>query len=64
MDIVAVSKRLGHSNPAITLRVYSHLFDSRTDDAAAAVIEQALGTMRKHAEETAPEFGSKSGPTA
>jgi integrase len=26
IDIVQVSKRLGHASPAITLNVYSHLF--------------------------------------
>jgi integrase len=28
-DPVFVSSQLGHANPAITLRVYSHLFDAR-----------------------------------
>ena len=28
-DIVAVSRRLGHANPAITLPVYSHAFARR-----------------------------------
>jgi integrase len=42
LDVVAVSKRLGHSNPGITLRVYSHLFDHSADDAAADAIERAL----------------------
>jgi hypothetical protein len=27
-DPVFVSRQLGHANPAITLRVYSHLFDA------------------------------------
>jgi integrase len=41
MDVVAVSKRLGHSKPSITLNAYSHEFDKRrTDDAAVAVIER------------------------
>jgi len=41
MDVVAVSKRLGHSNPGVTLNVYSHEFNKRqADDKAAAVIEQ------------------------
>jgi integrase len=35
VDIVTISKRLGHSKPDITLRVYSHLF--KTDDRKAAV---------------------------
>ena len=41
-DVVSVSRRLGHGNPAITLRVYSHLF-SRNDEAAAKAIDQILG---------------------
>jgi integrase len=27
-DVVSVARQLGHANPAITLRVYAHLFDS------------------------------------
>jgi integrase len=42
VDIVTISKRLGHAKPDITLRVYSHLFN-RTDEAAAAAINAALG---------------------
>ena len=34
VDIVTISKRLGHSKPDITLRVYAHLF--RKDDGKAA----------------------------
>lgn len=42
LDVVAVSRRLGHASPALTLNVYSHLF--RDDDSgAAAAIEAALG---------------------
>jgi integrase len=41
LDVVAVSLRLGHSSPAITLGVYAHLFESK-DDAAAAAIEAAM----------------------
>lgn len=44
LDVVKVSKRLGHSSPAVTLRVYAHLFD-RTDTAAADAIEGALRTL-------------------
>lgn len=46
LDVVSVSRRIGHGSPALTLRVYSHLFaarDAKTRDAAAiAVIENAL----------------------
>jgi integrase len=34
VDIVTISKRLGHAKPDITLRIYAHLF--RKDDAKAA----------------------------
>ena len=37
LDVVAVSRRLGHSNPALTLSVYSHLFVSKDSEAAAAI---------------------------
>lgn len=42
IDVVTVSKRLGHANPAITLKVYAHLFD-QNDSAAADAINAALG---------------------
>lgn len=42
VDIVKISRRLGHGSPAITLSVYSHLFDTR-DDAAAQAIDVAMG---------------------
>jgi integrase len=45
VDIVTISRRLGHSSPDITLRVYSHLFD-KTDTAAADAIEKVLGANR------------------
>ena len=41
VDIVTVSKRLGHGSPAITLGVYAHLFN-RTDALAAQAIEAAM----------------------
>ena len=42
VDIATISARLGHANPAITLRVYSHLFE-QNDSAAADAINAALG---------------------
>jgi integrase len=45
IDIVTISRRLGHANPTVTLRVYAHLF--ATDDSkAAAAINSALGSVR------------------
>ncbi len=37
VDVVAVSRRLGHASPALTLNVYSHLFVSKDSEAAAAI---------------------------
>jgi len=41
VDIVTVSRRLGHGSPAITLSIYAHLFH-KTDASAALAIEGAL----------------------
>jgi integrase len=42
VDIVTISKRLGHANPSVTLATYAHMF--HTDDRkAAAAINAALG---------------------
>lgn len=41
LDVVTVSRRLGHANPTVTLTVYAHLFQ-KTDHTAAAAIEAAL----------------------
>jgi integrase len=41
LDVVSVSRRLGHSNPTVTLGVYAHLFGA-TDERAANVIEAAM----------------------
>ena len=37
LDVVSVSRRLGHANPTITLSVYAHLFTNKDADAAAAM---------------------------
>jgi integrase len=41
IDILTISRRLGHASPSITLSVYGHLFP-QTDDRAAQAIEAAL----------------------
>jgi integrase len=43
LDVVTVSRRIGHSNPSITLNVYSHLFGN-TDEKAAAAVDAALSS--------------------
>ena len=40
LDVLTISRRLGHGSPAITLKVYGHLF--KTDDRAAQIMEAAL----------------------
>lgn len=46
VDIVRISKRLGHADPAITLKIYAHLFRQR-DDKSANAIDTALATLRE-----------------
>jgi integrase len=46
LDVVAVSRRLGHASPTVTLNIYSHLF-VKTDAAAASAIEAALRTSKE-----------------
>jgi integrase len=41
MDVLTISRRLGHGSPTVTLTVYGHLF-ANTDDRAAALVEAAL----------------------
>lgn len=43
LDVVTVSRRLGHSSPTVTLAVYAHLFGN-TDERAAAAVETALAS--------------------
>jgi integrase len=44
LDVVSVSRRVGHSNPTVTLGLYAHLFGN-TDERAAAAVEAALAGM-------------------
>ena len=41
VDIVTISKRLGHAKPDITLRIYAHMF-RKDDSRAAAAINAAM----------------------
>jgi len=45
LDVLTISRRLGHGSPAITLGVYGHLF--KIDDRAAVIMEAALTTVAK-----------------
>jgi len=41
LDVVQISRRLGHGSPVITLRTYGHLFGT-VDTAAADAIDIVL----------------------
>lgn len=45
VDVLTISRHLGHGSPTITLSVYGHLF-ANTDDRAASAIDGALGELR------------------
>jgi integrase len=47
LDVLTVSRRLGHGNPVVTLKTYAHLF-AKTDERAADAIEAALRTAGEH----------------
>jgi integrase len=46
IDILKISRRLGHAHPSMTLNVYGHLYKNNDDDRTSAAIEAAL----KHTE--------------
>jgi integrase len=56
MDILTISRRLGHASPTITLQVYGHLIDG-ADDRAARVMDEAFGSK-------AVASGTKNGENA
>jgi integrase len=41
MDVLTISRRLGHGSPSVTLRVYGHLFGN-TDAKGAEIVEATL----------------------
>jgi integrase len=41
IDVVQISKRLGHASPTVTLRIYAHLFNP-ADEAAAVAIDAVM----------------------
>ena len=58
LDVVDISRGLGHGSPVITLRIYAHLF-RKVDSAAAAAIESLF---RKPGEWCSEHFGANRGP--
>lgn len=52
LDILTISRRLGHASAAITLRIYGHLF-ANTDAKAAEIMELAFAKVRTEEERLA-----------
>jgi integrase len=48
LDVVTISRRIGHASPAVTLGVYAHVFAAADKDTAAALaIEAAMGGAKR-----------------
>lgn len=45
MEVLTISRRIGHASAAITLRVYGHLF-ANTDEKAAQILEKVFAKVR------------------
>jgi integrase len=45
LDVLTISRRIGHASPTITLSVYGHLF-SNTDARAAEIMQSMFGKIR------------------
>jgi hypothetical protein len=45
LDVLTISRRIGHASPAITLNIYSHMF-SNTDTRAAEIMEATFANVR------------------
>ncbi len=46
VDLLTISRRIGHASPVVTLRIYAHMFE-QTDAGAADAIEAALRTGKE-----------------
>ena len=47
LDLVTVSKRLGHSDPSVTMSIYAHAFEERDREAADA-LDKALNAIANY----------------
>lgn len=46
-DVLTISRRIGHANPAVTLAVYAHQFGDHDEDAAVAIDAALTGSAPK-----------------
>ena len=57
-DVVFVSRQLGHANPAITLKVYAHLFDAaRHADVARQRLSDEWRAVLRRRDEPGGQLG-------
>ncbi len=42
LDVFSVSRRIGHGSPALTLKVYSHMFTEKDAQAIEAVLRTGI----------------------
>jgi integrase len=59
LDVVYISRQLGHKDPATTLRVYASEFDKvRHADAARALLSEQFGNLVETAARNQPQDGA------
>lgn len=64
-DVVFVSGQLGHANPSITLRIYSHLFDhARHADRTRDALSAGFGSILERKVESKGRNGRENGEAA
>src|SRR5262245_11917778 len=63
MDILTVSRRLGHASPTITLNTYGHMIHG-TDAQAAVILDQAFGSKVVQTATKSPENRGKLTPSS
>ena len=58
LDVITISRRLGHGSPSITLGVHGHLFPN-TDARAAEIMEASFQAARTEREQNRWQSGGK-----
>jgi hypothetical protein len=60
LDVLTISRPLGHGSPVVTLNTHAHLFE-KTDTAAATAIEAAMRTGPERQSVLIARCGTNSG---
>ncbi len=61
-DVVTVSKRLGHRDPSVTLRVYSHQLEQRDREVAASLGRALSGGLEASRNASTAPYGRPASP--